>query len=68
MGKHWLRKMPMIIWRADSVPTELTALGKKFENRALICMCLIQLDASGRQNIIKKEIRSGKTCPVGKQN
>lgn len=50
------------------MPTELTALGKKFENRALICMCLIQLDASGRQNIIKKEIRSGKTCPVGKQN
>lgn len=47
-GKHWLRKMPMTIWRADSVPTELTALGKRFENRALICVCWIQLDASGK--------------------
>lgn len=53
-GKHWLRKMPMTIWRADPVPTELIALGKKFENRAFIYMCLIQLGASGKISLKKR--------------
>ena len=48
-GKRFVRQLPMIIWRVESVPTEFMALGKKLENRAIICVCQIQLDTSEKR-------------------
>lgn len=44
-GKHFLKLLPMIIQRPESVPPEFMALEKKIKNTALIiCVYQIQLD------------------------
>ena len=48
-GKHFLRLLSVIMWRAEPMPPKLIALGKMSENRALIiCVYQIQLGTTGK--------------------
>ena len=52
-GKHFLRLLTVIIWKAEPVSPEFIALGKKSENGALI-ICVYQITVGCNwENIIK---------------